>query len=72
MIGALVAPTGGVIVVDGERVASAPPPGVGYVFPKDAVFPWRTVERNIALTGRSWARTSTAHGSTSSAGRRPR
>jgi NitT/TauT family transport system ATP-binding protein len=49
MIGALVAPSGGEIVVDGERVAGAPPPKVGYVFQKDTVFPWRTVERNIAL-----------------------
>ena len=49
MIGALVAPSGGEIVVDGERVGGAPPPKVGYVFQKDTVFPWRTVERNIAL-----------------------
>jgi NitT/TauT family transport system ATP-binding protein len=26
-----------------------PPPGVGYVFQKDTVFPWRTVRDNIAL-----------------------
>ena len=32
-----------------ERVGGAPPPKVGYVFQKDTVFPWRTVERNIAL-----------------------
>jgi NitT/TauT family transport system ATP-binding protein len=49
MIGGLVAPTGGEIVVDGQRVTGAPPPQVGYVFQKDTVFPWRTVERNIAL-----------------------
>ena len=49
MIGALVAPSGGEIVVDGERVGGAPPPKVGYVFQKDTVFPWRTVTRNIAL-----------------------
>jgi NitT/TauT family transport system ATP-binding protein len=42
-------PSGGEIVVDGERVTGAPPPQVGYVFQKDTVFPWRTVERNIAL-----------------------
>ena len=49
MIGALIPPSGGEILVDGERVGATPPPGVGYVFQKDTVFPWRTVERNIAL-----------------------
>jgi NitT/TauT family transport system ATP-binding protein len=49
MIGSLVAPSGGEIVVDGERVGARPAPQIGYVFQKDTVFPWRTVERNIAL-----------------------
>jgi NitT/TauT family transport system ATP-binding protein len=49
MIGALVAPSGGRILLDGEPVARRAPPQVGYVFQKDTVFPWRTVERNIAL-----------------------
>ena len=49
MVGGLVAPTAGEIVVDGQRVLGAPPARVGYVFQKDTVFPWRTVERNIAL-----------------------
>jgi NitT/TauT family transport system ATP-binding protein len=49
MIGALIPPSGGEILVDGQRVGAAPPPRVGYVFQKDTVFPWRTVERNIAL-----------------------
>ena len=35
--------------MDGQRVTGAPPSQVGYVFQKDTVFPWRTVERNIAL-----------------------
>ena len=48
MIGGLVQPTSGRIEVDGRAVAG-PPPGVGYVFQKDTVFPWRTVRRNIAL-----------------------
>ncbi len=49
MIGALIAPSAGEIRVDGERVGTKPPARVGYVFQKDTVFPWRTVERNIAL-----------------------
>ena len=49
MIGGLLAPSAGEIRVDGQRMFGAPPPQVGYVFQKDTVFPWRTVERNIAL-----------------------
>jgi NitT/TauT family transport system ATP-binding protein len=49
MIGGLFRPSSGEILVDGQRVGDAPPAGVGYVFQKDTVFPWRTVERNIAL-----------------------
>ncbi len=49
MIGALIAPSGGQILVDGREVAGSPSPQVGYVFQKDTVFPWRTVEQNIAL-----------------------
>ncbi len=54
MIGGLLAPSAGLVEIDG-RVVAAPgraervPPGVGYVFQKDTVFPWRTVRRNIAL-----------------------
>jgi NitT/TauT family transport system ATP-binding protein len=49
MIGALIAPSGGQILVDGTAVAGNAPAQVGYVFQKDTVFPWRTVERNIGL-----------------------
>jgi NitT/TauT family transport system ATP-binding protein len=49
MIGGLVAPSGGVVEIDGVPVAGAAPAHVGYVFQKDTVFPWRTVARNIAL-----------------------
>jgi NitT/TauT family transport system ATP-binding protein len=49
MIGSLIAPTGGEILVDGVRAGARPAPQIGYVFQKDTVFPWRTVERNIAL-----------------------
>ena len=48
MIGALVMPSGGSITIDGRPV-TGPPPGVGYVFQKDTVFPWRTVRRNVGL-----------------------
>jgi NitT/TauT family transport system ATP-binding protein len=49
MIGSLIAPSGGEILVDGERVGPRPASQVGYVFQKDTVFPWRTVAQNIAL-----------------------
>jgi len=49
MIGSLLAPSGGEILVDGERVGLRAVRQVGYVFQKDTVFPWRTVEQNIAL-----------------------
>ena len=49
MIGSLVEPTDGEILVDGARVTARPAPQIGYVLQKDTVFPWRTVERNIAL-----------------------
>ncbi len=48
MIGGLVRPSAGTVAVDGRPVGGVPP-GVGYVFQKDTVFPWRTVRRNIAL-----------------------
>jgi NitT/TauT family transport system ATP-binding protein len=48
MIGALVMPSDGSITIDGRPV-TGPPPGVGYVFQKDTVFPWRTVRRNVGL-----------------------
>ena len=49
MIGSLIAPSGGEILVDGERVGPRAGLQVGYVFQKDTVFPWRTVAQNIAL-----------------------
>jgi NitT/TauT family transport system ATP-binding protein len=49
MIGSLIAPSGGEILVDGERVGPRAGKQVGYVFQKDTVFPWRTVAQNIAL-----------------------
>ena len=49
MIGALVPPSGGDVLVDGRPVRGRAPANVGYVFQKDTVFPWRTVARNIGL-----------------------
>jgi NitT/TauT family transport system ATP-binding protein len=49
MIGSLIAPSGGEILVDGERVGPRAARQVGYVFQKDTVFLWRTVAQNIAL-----------------------
>jgi len=54
MIGGLVRPSAGAVLVDGVPVTGAPtaragPARIGYVFQKDTVFPWRTVARNIAL-----------------------
>ena len=49
MIGGLVTPSAGAVLVDDVPVKGAAPANVGYVFQKDTVFPWRTVARNIAL-----------------------
>jgi NitT/TauT family transport system ATP-binding protein len=48
MIGGLIAPSGGQVLIDGSAVRDVPRQ-VGYVFQKDTVFPWRSVARNIAL-----------------------
>jgi len=48
MIGRLIAPSAGQVLIDGVPVSDVPRQ-VGYVFQKDTVFPWRTVARNIAL-----------------------
>jgi NitT/TauT family transport system ATP-binding protein len=49
LVGALLAPTAGEVQIDGVRVADTAPPQVGYVFQKDTVFPWRTVEQNVGI-----------------------
>ena len=48
MIAGLVAPTAGVIRLDGQPLTGVPRK-VGYVFQKDTVFPWRTVAQNVEL-----------------------
>ena len=48
MVATLIAPNGGDIRVDGVAgVPGRPIRHVGYVFQKDTLFPWRTVEDNI-------------------------
>jgi NitT/TauT family transport system ATP-binding protein len=51
MVATLIAPNGGAIRVDGAPVVPGRPVRhVGYVFQKDTLFPWRTVEDNIGYT----------------------
>ena len=45
----LIAPGGGVIEIDGRRLAGDVPPSIGVVFQEDASFPWLTVVDNIAF-----------------------
>jgi NitT/TauT family transport system ATP-binding protein len=48
MIATLVKPSSGQILIDGKPViAGNATPGVGYVFQRDTLFPWRTVADNI-------------------------
>ena len=48
MVATLIAPNGGAIHVDGVPVVPGRPiRHIGYVFQKDTLFPWRTVEDNI-------------------------
>jgi NitT/TauT family transport system ATP-binding protein len=48
MIATLVKPSSGQILIDGRPVVGGKAtPGVGYVFQRDTLFPWRTVADNI-------------------------
>jgi NitT/TauT family transport system ATP-binding protein len=48
MIATLIRPSSGQILIDGKPVISGKAtPGVGYVFQRDTLFPWRTVADNI-------------------------
>jgi NitT/TauT family transport system ATP-binding protein len=48
MIATLIRPSGGQILIDGKPVVTGTAtPGVGYVFQRDTLFPWRTVGDNI-------------------------
>ena len=48
MIAGLLPRTGGDVHIEGAEVSTGEPtPGVGYVFQRDTVYPWRSVRRNI-------------------------
>lgn len=49
MIAGLIMPTTGEILVDGEKL-TGPGPKIGMVFQKATLFPWLTVEDNIAYS----------------------
>jgi NitT/TauT family transport system ATP-binding protein len=48
IVAGLVAPTSGQVLLDGNPI-SGPGPDRGLVFQHGAVYPWRTVERNVAF-----------------------
>ncbi len=48
MIAGLIMPTAGEITVNGSKI-SEPGPDIGMVFQKPTLFPWLTVEGNIAF-----------------------
>jgi NitT/TauT family transport system ATP-binding protein len=49
MIAGFFAPSDGEIIVDGSPVGRDVPPALGYIFQKDTLLPWYTVQKNIAL-----------------------
>jgi NitT/TauT family transport system ATP-binding protein len=49
MIAGFFAPSDGEIIVDGSPVGHDVPPALGYIFQKDTLLPWYTVQKNIAL-----------------------
>ena len=49
MIAGLIAPTMGEITVNGEKIVK-PGPDIGMVFQKPTLFPWLTVEDNVAFS----------------------
>jgi len=49
VIGGLMTPSTGDVVIEGERVRGPLPKKVAYVFQESALFPWRTVIDNVKL-----------------------
>ena len=49
MIAGFFAPSAGTVLVDGRPVQGEVPPALGYIFQKDTLLPWYTVQKNIAL-----------------------
>ena len=49
MIAGLIAPTAGELTINGNKI-TAPGPDVGMVFQKPTLFPWLTVEDNVAFS----------------------
>jgi len=48
LVSGLATPSSGEILVRGQRVRT-PPPGIGFMFQRDALLPWATVRQNIAV-----------------------
>lgn len=48
LISGLERPSGGEILVRGERVTDTPP-GIGFMFQRDALLPWATVRQNVEV-----------------------
>jgi NitT/TauT family transport system ATP-binding protein len=58
MFAGLVKQTEGPVLVNGE-VPGCPPPGVGYMFARDGLLPWRRIEGNVTLgleSDKSWTK----------------
>ena len=49
MIAGLISPTTGEITINGDKI-TAPGPNIGMVFQKPTLFPWLTVEDNVAFS----------------------